>query len=47
MGYIRNKRRKTVVIPGYEHCYCKALLNYSGKLKLKKSGRKSSAYSRI
>lgn len=36
-GYIRNKEGKTVVIPGYEHCYCKALLNYSGKLKLKKA----------
>lgn len=35
-GYIRNKEGKTVVIPAYEHCYCKALLNYSGKLKLKK-----------
>ena len=36
-GYIRNKEGKTVVIPGYEHCYCNALLNYSGKLKLKKA----------
>lgn len=36
-GDIRNKEGKTVVIPGYEHCYCNALLNYSGKLKLKKA----------
>ena len=24
-------------MPGCEHCYCNALLNYSGKLKLKKA----------
>ena len=37
MGIYEIKKEKTVVIPGYEHCYCKALLNYSGKLKLKKA----------
>lgn len=32
-GYIRNKKKSTVVIDGFRHCFCNALLNYSGKLK--------------
>lgn len=34
-GYIRTKENSIVVVNGMEHCYCNALLNYSGKLKYK------------
>ncbi|SMB88748.1 hypothetical protein SAMN00017405_0520 [Desulfonispora thiosulfatigenes DSM 11270] len=34
-GYIRENMKKRVVINGYEHCFCNALLDYSGKLKLR------------
>ncbi len=36
-GYCRKKANKAVVIPGFEHCFCNALLNYSGNLKLKQA----------
>lgn len=36
-GFIREKESKRVVIKGLEHCYCNALLDYSGKLKLEKA----------
>jgi len=32
-GYIRTQENSTVIVSGMEHCYCNALLNYSGKLK--------------
>ena len=35
IGYIRIRDKKTVVIPKFKHCFCNALLNYSGKLKYK------------
>lgn len=35
MGYIRKQEDKQVVVKGMEHCYCNALLNYSGELKYK------------
>lgn len=34
-GFIRGKRNSRVVIEGMEHCFCNALLNYSGHQKLK------------
>ena len=34
-GYIRQKRGELVVLPSMKHCFCNALLNYSGKLKYK------------
>lgn len=36
-GYLRKMEGKRVVINGYEHCFCNALLDYSGKLKLRKA----------
>lgn len=39
IGFIRQKESKRVVIKGLEHCYCNALLDYSGKLKLEKAKR--------
>lgn len=36
-GFIREKERRRVVIKGLEHCYCNALLDYSGELKFKKA----------
>ena len=33
MGYIRSKENDLAIIKGMEHCFCNALLNYSGKLK--------------
>ena len=36
-GFIRTRDNKTVIIPQYNHCFCNALLNYSGKLKYKKA----------
>lgn len=35
LGYIRKNAGETVVIDNMKHCFCNALLNYSGKLKLK------------
>lgn len=35
LGYIRNKAGEIVVIDDKKHCFCNALLNYSGKLKAK------------
>ncbi len=34
-GYIRSQENKLVVVKGMEHCFCNALLNYSGMLKYK------------
>ncbi|MDO4301874.1 MAG: hypothetical protein Q4D26_10845 [Clostridia bacterium] len=34
-GYIRQKKGETVWLPEMKHCFCNALLNYSGKLKYK------------
>lgn len=34
-GYIRSQEGKLVIVSGMEHCFCNALLNYSGKLKYK------------
>jgi hypothetical protein len=36
-GYLREKKKERVVINGYKHCFCNALLDYSGKLKLRKA----------
>lgn len=36
-GYIREKRNSRVVIAGLEHCFCNALLSYSGHQKLKEA----------
>lgn len=36
-GYIREKMKKRVVIKGHEHSFCNALLDYSGRLKLRKA----------
>lgn len=35
LGYIRKKAGETVVINNMKHCFCNALLNYSGRLKYK------------
>lgn len=32
-GYCRISSGKSVVVPNYEHCFCNALLDYSGELK--------------
>ena len=37
LGYLRKITGQRVVIKGLEHCYCNALLNYSGKLKLEEA----------
>lgn len=34
-GFLRTTNDETVVIKGMEHCFCNALLNYSGHLKYK------------
>ncbi len=34
-GFIRRNENSTVVVDGMEHCFCNALLNYSGHLKYK------------
>ncbi|MBR6622887.1 MAG: hypothetical protein IKK91_03165 [Ruminococcus sp.] len=34
-GYIRSQRKNLAIIKGMEHCFCNALLNYSGLLKYK------------
>ena len=36
-GYLREKKKGRVLINDYEHCFCNALLDYSGKLKLRKA----------
>lgn len=35
LGYLRGSEGKTVWQPEMKHCYCNALLNYSGRLKYK------------
>lgn len=35
LGYIRKKEGKIVALSDMKHCYCNALLNYSGRLKYK------------
>lgn len=35
MGYIRKKAGETVAYENMQHCFCNALLNYSGRLKYK------------
>ncbi len=44
-GYIRTQNDETVVVPGFEHCFCNALLDYSGinKYKLAYSFEKGEA----
>lgn len=37
LGFIRKKTNNRVIIEGMEHCFCNALLNYSGHLKLKEA----------
>ena len=37
LGHIRKSEGKSIVVKGMEHCYCNALLNYSGTLKLKEA----------
>lgn len=32
-GFLRKRNGKNVVIPGFEHCYCNALLDYEGENK--------------
>lgn len=32
-GFLRMKKGETVVVPGFEHCYCNALLDYEGENK--------------
>ncbi len=34
-GYCRIASGKSVIVPNYEHCFCNALLDYSGELKYK------------
>lgn len=36
-GFLRSQSGTLVTIPGFEHCYCNALLNYSGSLKYKQA----------
>lgn len=36
-GFLREEKKERVVTNGMEHCFCNALLNYSGKLKLKEA----------
>lgn len=35
LGYIRSKKGELAYIPEMKHCFCNALLNFSGKLKYK------------
>lgn len=35
LGFIRSNEGSRVIVNGMEHCFCNALLNYSGKLKYK------------
>lgn len=37
LGYIRSQENNLAVIKGMEHCFCNALLNYSGSLKYRKA----------
>lgn len=34
LGYQRTEAHQTVVVPGFEHCYCNALFDYRGENKL-------------
>lgn len=36
-GFYRETRGQRALIPGYEHCFCNALLDYSGELKYQKA----------
>lgn len=45
-GFYRLSSGKGVVISGFEHCYCNALLNYSGDLK-QKHAMNNAAYANI
>lgn len=36
-GFCRKESNNTALISGFEHCYCNALLNYSGAQKLKQA----------
>jgi len=36
-GYIRQQARQLVVIEEFRHCFCNALLDYSGELKFKRT----------
>lgn len=36
-GYIRQQSGQTVVIDGFQHCFCNALLDYSGELKFRRA----------
>jgi hypothetical protein len=36
-GYIRQQARQSVVIEEFRHCFCNALLDYSGELKFKRA----------
>lgn len=36
-GFCRINNGQSVVTPGFSHCYCNALLNYSGELKYKQA----------
>ena len=38
-GFYRRSMGKCVVIPGFEHCFCNALLNFSGELKYQQAER--------
>lgn len=40
LGYLRKQKNEFSLIDGYEHCFSNALLNYSGKLKLKEADLK-------
>lgn len=37
LGYYRCQKNDLVVIPSFEHCFCNALLSYSGDLKYKEA----------
>lgn len=37
LGYIRNAEGQNAKIEGMEHCFCNALLNYSGEIKLQQA----------
>lgn len=42
-GYLRKEQGERVLIPGWEHCFCNVLLNYSGKLKLERADQNHQA----
>lgn len=45
-GYYRVASGQSVIVPGFEHCFCNALLDYSGDLKLKRA-KANSDYTRF